>query len=102
VPVGKGGNTSVTPAELEIGDLIFYYHPMHHVSIYVGEGRVISHGMDPVGWLSFDYAPIDYARRYLVPAAPRGGVPGMLPVRTAWKQVNVVDFGAVGDNRTLP
>ena len=42
---------------------------MHHVAIYVGEGKVVSHGMDPVGWLAFDYAPIDYARRYLSAAS---------------------------------
>ena len=72
--MGPGGNTSVAPAELKIGDLIFYYHPMHQMAIYVGESWAISHGMDPVGRLLFKYAPINYARRYLAHAAPRDSV----------------------------
>ena len=33
VPVGQGDNTSVTPDKLLVGDLLFYYHPMHHVAM---------------------------------------------------------------------
>jgi hypothetical protein len=60
-----GRQVNATVADLEIGDLCFYYHPMHHVAIYVGGGRVVSHGMDPVGHYPWDYAPVDYCRRYL-------------------------------------
>jgi cell wall-associated NlpC family hydrolase len=59
---------AVAPANastLQIGDLCFYYFPMHHVAMYVGNGMVVSHGMDPVGYYPYDYAPIDYCRRYL-------------------------------------
>ena len=58
-----GANVSVDA--LQVGDLCFYYHPMHHVAIYVGGGRVISHGADPVGHYSLHYAPLDYCRRYI-------------------------------------
>jgi peptidoglycan DL-endopeptidase CwlO len=32
----------VTRAELQPGDLVFYYHPIHHVGIYVGDDKVIN------------------------------------------------------------
>lgn len=51
--------------DLQVGDLCFYYTPMHHVAIYVGGGMVVSHGMDPVGYYAWDYAPVDFCRRYL-------------------------------------
>ena len=50
---------------LEVGDLCFYYQPMHHVAIYVGGGKVVTHGEDPVGYSPWDYAPVDYCRRYI-------------------------------------
>lgn len=55
----------VSTSALEVGDLCFYYHPMHHVAIYVGGGKIVSHGMDPVGYYPVNYAPLDYCRRYL-------------------------------------
>lgn len=60
-----GVNVTVNTNDLAIGDLCFYYHPMHHVAIYVGGGKVVSHGMDPVGYYNYDYAPIDFCRRYI-------------------------------------
>jgi hypothetical protein len=60
-----GSNVPVNTADLAVGDLCFYYHPMHHVAIYVGGGKVVSHGMDPVGYYAYDYAPVDFCRRYI-------------------------------------
>lgn len=53
------------PSGLKVGDLCFYYHPMHHVAIYVGGNMVVTHGMDPVGYYAYNYAPLDFCRRYL-------------------------------------
>jgi cell wall-associated NlpC family hydrolase len=36
-----GYGTSVSVSELRPGDLVFYYSPIHHVAIYVGNGLVI-------------------------------------------------------------
>ena len=58
-------NATKYPTGLAVGDLCFYYHPMHHVAIYVGDGKVVTHGMDPVGHYAWDYAPVDYCRRYV-------------------------------------
>jgi cell wall-associated NlpC family hydrolase len=60
-----GRPVTASVAGLQIGDLCFYYHPMHHVAIYVGGGKVVTHGMDPVGYYSWDYAPVDFCRRYI-------------------------------------
>ena len=32
----------VTRAQLRPGDLVFYFHPIHHVGIYVGADKVIN------------------------------------------------------------
>jgi peptidoglycan DL-endopeptidase CwlO len=32
----------VSRANIQIGDLVFYYHPIHHVAIYVGNGKVMA------------------------------------------------------------
>jgi cell wall-associated NlpC family hydrolase len=32
----------VNEADLQIGDLVFYYSDLSHVAIYVGDGKVIS------------------------------------------------------------
>jgi len=63
--IEHGRNVDVDEASLKVGDLCFYYHPMHHVAIYVGGGMVVTHGMDPVGYYKYTYAPLDYCRRYL-------------------------------------
>jgi cell wall-associated NlpC family hydrolase len=31
----------VTRANLQLGDLVFYYSPIHHVGIYVGDGKIM-------------------------------------------------------------
>eukprot|EP00331_Platyophrya_macrostoma_P025780 CAMPEP_0176443066 /NCGR_PEP_ID=MMETSP0127-20121128/22198_1 /TAXON_ID=938130 /ORGANISM="Platyophrya macrostoma, Strain WH" /LENGTH=261 /DNA_ID=CAMNT_0017828217 /DNA_START=26 /DNA_END=811 /DNA_ORIENTATION=+ len=61
----NGRNVTISTAHLAIGDLCFYYTPMHHVAMYVGGGMVVSHGMDPVGYYPYNYAPIDFCRRYI-------------------------------------
>ncbi|CUG91243.1 Hypothetical protein, putative [Bodo saltans] len=60
-----GTQVPINTTDLAIGDLCFYYTPMHHVAIYVGGGKVVSHGMDPVGYYPYDYAPVDFCRRYI-------------------------------------
>jgi len=32
----------VDRSDLQPGDLVFYYHPVHHVAIYIGAGKVIA------------------------------------------------------------
>ena len=32
---------SVSRSELKPGDLLFWYHPVHHVSMYIGNGRMV-------------------------------------------------------------
>ncbi len=32
----------MTRAELRPGDLVFYFHPIHHVGIYIGADKVIN------------------------------------------------------------
>jgi cell wall-associated NlpC family hydrolase len=32
---------AISRAELQIGDLVFYFNPIHHVAIYVGDGKVM-------------------------------------------------------------
>ena len=34
--------TSISASQLRPGDLVFYYHPIDHVTIYVGGGWVVS------------------------------------------------------------
>jgi cell wall-associated NlpC family hydrolase len=60
-----GTQVPMSVNDLQIGDLCFYYHPMHHVAIYVGGGKVVTHGMDPVGYYAWNYAPVDFCRRYI-------------------------------------
>jgi cell wall-associated NlpC family hydrolase len=31
----------ITRANLKVGDLVFYYSPIHHVGIYVGDGKIM-------------------------------------------------------------
>jgi cell wall-associated NlpC family hydrolase len=31
----------VSRANLRLGDIVFYYNPIHHVAIYVGDGKVM-------------------------------------------------------------
>jgi cell wall-associated NlpC family hydrolase len=34
--------TSVSRSQLEPGDLLFFYDPIHHVGIYIGNGQMIN------------------------------------------------------------
>jgi len=31
----------VSRSELKPGDLIFWYHPVHHVGMYIGNGKIV-------------------------------------------------------------
>jgi cell wall-associated NlpC family hydrolase len=31
----------VSRANLRLGDLVFYFSPIHHVAIYVGDGKIM-------------------------------------------------------------
>jgi cell wall-associated NlpC family hydrolase len=50
----------VSRANLQIGDLIFYYSDIHHVAIYVGGGHAMSapQAGDVVRMIDMDNAPI--------------------------------------------
>ncbi len=37
-----GCGKPVSRGELEIGDLVFYYHPIQHVGIYIGNGKIVN------------------------------------------------------------
>jgi len=50
---------------LQPADLVFYGSPVNHVAIYVGNGKVVSHGSDPVGYLSYTYRAPTQCRSYL-------------------------------------
>jgi len=63
--VTHGAHVATAPHGLQVGDLCFYYQPMHHVAIYTGGGKVVSHGEDPVGHYPVEYAYLDQCRRYL-------------------------------------
>jgi hypothetical protein len=58
--------TRVSLSNMKPGDLVFYGFPVNHVAIYVGGGRVISHGHDPVGLYSVYYRrDVNHARSYV-------------------------------------
>jgi cell wall-associated NlpC family hydrolase len=50
----------ITRAELEPGDLVFYFHDVHHVALYVGAGRVIEAPQpgEKISMRMIDFAPI--------------------------------------------
>jgi cell wall-associated NlpC family hydrolase len=52
---------SVSRADLRIGDLVFYYATLHHVAIYVGDGKVMSAPTfgDHVRMVTMDSYPIN-------------------------------------------
>lgn len=37
----RSATVSVSRANLQVGDLVFYYKPIHHVAIYVGDGKIM-------------------------------------------------------------
>ena len=55
----------VSRSNLQLGDLVFFYHPIHHVGIYAGNGRVI-HAPNPrkrVEYTKISYMPYNSASR---------------------------------------
>lgn len=57
----------ISTAQMKPGDLIFYgWFPHNHVTIYVGNGRCVSHGSEsgPV-LLPYNYRTVNSVRRYL-------------------------------------
>ena len=61
----SGMGTAVAVSDLQPGDLVFYYSPVSHVGIYVGNGQLV-HAPNPstsVEVVSFDSMPITAIRR---------------------------------------
>jgi len=56
--------TVVSVANAKAGDLCFYYNPVSHVAIYIGNLRVVSHGSDPVSIYSV-YNSLNHCRSYV-------------------------------------
>jgi len=51
---------------MQIGDLAFYGNPISHVAISIGNGKVVSHGSDPVGLYPYNYrSDLNSCRTYL-------------------------------------
>jgi cell wall-associated NlpC family hydrolase len=57
--------TPVSMSELQPGDLVFYYSPVSHVGIYVGNGQIVhaSNPESPVGTAPVDSMPFSGAVR---------------------------------------
>ena len=49
----------VSKSNLRKGDLVFFYHPIHHVGLYAGNGQVLhaSRPGKPVGYIKMKYMP---------------------------------------------
>jgi cell wall-associated NlpC family hydrolase len=57
--------TPVAKADLQPGDLVFFYRPISHVAIYIGDGKVVhaSNRRDPVKISNLAAMPFTAARR---------------------------------------
>ena len=57
--------TPVDRADLQPGDLVFFYQPDSHVGIYVGDGQMVDAGTEQTGVVqrSVDMEGYDFARR---------------------------------------
>jgi peptidoglycan DL-endopeptidase CwlO len=57
--------TPVAKADLRPGDLVFFYRPISHVAIYIGDGKVVhaSNRRDPVKISNLAAMPFTSARR---------------------------------------
>lgn len=57
--------TPVDRANLQPGDLVFFYQPVSHVGIYVGDGQMVDAGTEETGVIqrSVDMEGYDFARR---------------------------------------
>lgn len=61
--IGRGSRVA-SKGQLKAGDLVFYSNPAH-VAIYVGQGKVVSHGSDPGPRLEeVGYRPVSAMRNY--------------------------------------
>jgi peptidoglycan DL-endopeptidase CwlO len=60
-----GSGTPVSYEELQPGDLVFYYQPVSHVALYIGNGQIVhaSNPSDPVNVASVDSMPYSGAVR---------------------------------------
>ena len=38
----QGSGTPVSESQLQPGDLVFYYHPVSHVGMYIGNGMIVN------------------------------------------------------------
>jgi cell wall-associated NlpC family hydrolase len=54
--------THVSRDQLEPGDLIFFYSPIGHVTIYIGNGLMVSASTEgvPIGVVPLSYFDSDY------------------------------------------
>lgn len=61
----SGVGTPVSRADLQPGDLVFYYRPISHVAIYIGDGKVVhaSNRKSPVKISNLSEANLTTARR---------------------------------------
>jgi cell wall-associated NlpC family hydrolase len=55
----------VAPLDLQPGDLVFYYEPVSHVGIYIGDGQIVHAGTEATGVeiTSVSMAGYNYATR---------------------------------------
>jgi cell wall-associated NlpC family hydrolase len=37
-----GSGTHISASQLQPGDLVFYYHPISHVGMYIGHGMIVN------------------------------------------------------------
>jgi cell wall-associated NlpC family hydrolase len=37
-----GYGVAVSKSQLQPGDLVFFYNPIHHVGIYIGNGKMVN------------------------------------------------------------
>ena len=64
--IGYATPTTVTVSELLPGDLIFYYSPISHVALYIGDGKIIhaSNEKDGIKISPYNYTTIVKCVRY--------------------------------------
>lgn len=62
----SGMGTAVSVSELQPGDLVFYYSPVSHVGMYIGNGQLVhaANPSSPVEVVSVTSMPITTARRF--------------------------------------
>jgi cell wall-associated NlpC family hydrolase len=63
--VQSGQGVPVSISELQPGDLVFYYSPVSHVAMYIGNGQVVHapHPGSSVEIVPLNSMPISWARR---------------------------------------